>query len=190
MTESNPGIILDESLSSFFLEQIESIQERRQSSLRKDVEAYLVDLLARYALRVGEAGRKSPAFALELLEARERGTPALREVGDRALFVAGVVPQSLDRSAIDADYVCSIGAEAYRAVFFAKRQLDLFLELSDSFGELVSVMRDVATPLDNAQPSSLIALYERWLETGDERAEKQLVEAGVRVTLPEKKQVH
>lgn len=190
MSDSNPGIILDESLASFFMEQIESVQVQRNASLRKDVEAYLVDLLARNALRVGQAGRKSPAFALELLEARERGTPALREVGDRALFVAGVVPHSLDRSAIDTDYVCSIGAEAYRSVFLAKRQLDLFLELADSFTELVSLVREVASPLEGDQPSSLISLYERWVETGDERAEKQLVQAGVRITLPEKTQMH
>lgn len=189
MSESNPGIILDESLSSFFMEQLEHVQAQRQACLRKDVEAYLVDLLARYALRVGQAGRKSPAFALELLEARERGTPALREVGDRALFVAGVVPHSLERSAIDTDYVCSIGAEAYRSVFQAKRQLDLFLELSDSFADLVSLMREVATPLDNPS-TSLIALYERWLETGDEVAEKQLVQAGVRITAPDNTQLH
>lgn len=190
MSESTPDIILDESLSTFFMEQLESVQAQRQASLRKDVEAYLVDLLARYALRVGLAGRKSPAFALELLEARERGTPALRDVGDRALFVAGVVPHSLERSAIDTDYVCSIGAEAYRSIFLAKRQLDLFLELSDSFSDLVSLMREVASPLESGQPSSLIALYERWLETGDEVAEKQLVQAGVRITQPDKPQLH
>lgn len=190
MSESNPGIIVDESLSAFFMGQLEQVQAQRQACLRKDVEAYLVDLLARYALRVGLAGRRSPAFAIELLEAREKGTPALRDVGDRALFVAGVVPQSLERSAIDAQYVCSIGAQAYRSIFEAKRQLDLFLELSDSFSELVSLMREVASPLEKGQPSSLISLYERWLETGDEMAEKQLVQAGVRITLPEKPQLH
>lgn len=191
MSGSDSTILSEDNLALFFYEQIEAAQNQKQATLRKDVEAYVVNLLARFALRVGHAGRKSPAFALQLLEAQEQGAEALREVGDRALFVAGVVPQSLAHSAVDEHYVCSIGAQAYRSVFLERRQLDLFDVLANTFVQVAEVMREVATPFaPKSDKSNLIGLYEQWLEKGDRDSAKDLIEAGVRITRPKKPQVH
>ena len=79
-------------------ERVEHAVERRKASLSDETQAYTVNFLAAYARRTGLAGRRSRALARDFMEAIDRGASALRDVGDRALYIAGVVPRSLDRT--------------------------------------------------------------------------------------------
>ena len=176
------GIIRDSlSLEAFFFERMEEAQERREADLPDDVEAYLVHLLAGFARRPGQAGRTAPALALQYLAARDRGALALREVGDRAMFVAGVVPGSLERSAVDLRYVTGLGSSAYREVNTRAPNLDVFGRLAESFTDLAKLLTEAVRPDDGDEPQGLLAVYERWRRTGGTRERRRLIAAGVRL---------
>lgn len=173
-----------QTLESFFFEEIEHAQERSGTELSPEVEAYVVHLLARYARRPHAAGRRSRPLALEYLRARtENGVSrasALRGVGDRALYIAGVAPRSLERTPINVRYIRGIGEAAYREVA-GGGALAVLAELAERFGTVAEVIGDVvdlgASGAD--RPDDLLGLYERWRRYKDPRDAKRLVAAGV-----------
>ena len=168
-------------LESFFFEEIEHVQERTGKALPTEVEAYVVHLLATYATKTDGAGRTSRPLALDYLRARSfsggaRAT-ALRTVGDRALYISGVVPRSLHRTPVNVRYVHGIGESAYREVAGggALRVLgtlaEMFADVAEVIGDVVEVGRD--------EHVDLMSCYERWRRSGDPRDAKLLVRAGV-----------
>ncbi len=167
-------------LESFFFEQLEQAQDAEGSSgrLGQEIEAYLVHMLAAHARRTNVAGRTSPALATQFLAAREQGPVALREVGDRALYIAGVIPRSLDRTPVNVNYVAGIGEAAYREVHARKSRLEVFARLAESFREIVAVLGRMLA-LDKDEQADLLSLYERWRRSSDSADAKRLVAAGV-----------
>jgi hypothetical protein len=169
-------------LESFFFEEIESVQGRTGRTLPAEVEAYVVGLLARYARRTHAAGRASPALALDYLSARgKQGSErarALRGVGDRALYISGVAPRSLDRTPVNVRYVKGIGSAAYREVSDRNGALAVLGMLAEMFDEVAEVISDVA-PLGTRGPDDLLSIYERWRTHGNSRDLRRLIEAGV-----------
>lgn len=163
-------------LESFFYERVGGVQERRSSHLPTEVEAYVVHMLADHVRRTSVTGRTSGPLALQYLAAREqqgaRRALALRAVGDRALFIAGVVPHSVDRSSVDLRYVRSIGTAAYRQI----REPVVFHTLADTFEAAAEVISEAT---DSCGDDDLLALYERWKKYGDVRDERRLGAAGV-----------
>jgi hypothetical protein len=165
-------------LESFFFEQLEQAQDAERQELGEDVEAYLVHMLAAHARRTNVAGRMSPALATQFLAARERGPTALREVGDRALYIAGVVPRSLERTPVNVEYVAGIGEAAYREVHAQRSRLEVFARLAEGFRAIVAVLGRMLT-LDKDEQGDLLALYERWRRSSDPADARRLVAAGV-----------
>lgn len=166
-------------LESFFFEQLEQSQDTDPSNrLGQEIEAYLVHMLAAHARRTNVAGRTSPALATQYLAAREQGPMALREVGDRALYIAGVIPRSLDRTPVNVDYVAGIGEAAYREIHARKTRLDVFARLAERFREIVAVLGRMLS-LDKDEEADLLSLYERWRRSSDPADAKRLIAAGV-----------
>ena len=87
------------------------------------------------------------------MEAVDRGASALRDVGHRALYIAGVVPRSLDRTPMNVRYVASIGTNAYREVGGMLPGLTVFKELAESFETVRLVVGD-ATTSDEHEPAA------------------------------------
>ena len=169
-------------LEAFFFEEIEQVQERTGKSLPADVEAYVVHLLARFASKTHDAGRKSRPIALDYLHAKGQSgsarAHALRGVGDRALYISGVVPRSLMRTPVNVRYVRGIGEAAYREVA-GSGALAVLGQLAESFAEVAEVIGDVIDMDKNEHAPDLLAIYERWRTHGDPRDAKLLVRAGV-----------
>jgi len=183
-------------LESYFFEEIEHAQERRGQTLPHEIEAYLVQLLATYARRTHAAGRRSRALALEYLRAKsETGQArahALRRIGDRALYISGVVPRSLHRSPVNVRYVKGIGEAAYREVgvggaLEVLRQIaDRFDEIAETIGDVVELgasRRGTSSSVD-AGARELWMLVERWRVSRDPRDADKLLEAGVLISGP------
>ena len=170
-------LTFDGTLESFFYEQLEQVRkEDGDQRLERDLEAYLVHILAKHARRPQVAGRTSPALATQFLAARECGQSALRDVGDRALYIAGVIPRSLDRSPVGVEYIAGIGAAAYSELHARSRRLDIFARLAERFRELVELLGRV---VGVGESSDLLALYERWRKTSEPRDRRRLIAAGV-----------
>jgi hypothetical protein len=165
----------DGTLASFFYEQLEQARTSETQRLGDDIEAYVVNLLAVHARRPAVAGRTTPALATQFLAAREHGPAALREVGDRALYIAGVVPRSLDRTPVSVAYVSGIGEAAYREIHVRLSSLDVFAHLADRFGEVV----DLLGRMLGHDETDLLALYERWRRGLDPRDARRLLASGV-----------
>lgn len=163
-------------LESFFYERVDGVQKRRSHKLAAEVEAYVVHLLADHARRTSIAGRTSGPLALQYLAAREqRGamrTQALRAVGDRALFIAGVVPHSVDRTPVNLRYVRSIGESAYGQI----SDPPVFHTLAETFEAAAEVISEAT---DGVGEHDLLGLYDRWKKYGDVRDQQRLVAAGV-----------
>jgi hypothetical protein len=168
-------------LESFFFEELEHVQERTGRALPTEVEAYVVHLLATYATKTDGAGRTSQPLALDYLSAKSRSgsarAMALRTVGDRALYISGVVPRSLHRSPVNVRYVRGIGESAYREVAGAGA-LRVLGTLAEMFADVATVIGEVVD-IDRDEPTDLMACYERWRRSGDPRDAKLLVRAGV-----------
>lgn len=184
--ESNrkPDISFEGTLQSFFFERISDVQDRLGTHLEADIEAYIVHLLANYVRTTGLAGRRSKALALQYLSARECSgsarAQALRQVGDRALFIVGVVPRSLNPTPVNVRYVRSIGESAYRQVSHGQGALAVFHTLADNFEEASEVIGEAVEPVGKGE-NNLLELYERWRRYGNTRDAKRLLDAGVRL---------
>lgn len=174
------GISFDGTLESFFYERISASLGDRKERLSPDVEAYAVHLLVSFVRRRRVAGRTAPPLALEYLRAVERGPAALRDVGDRALSIAGIVPHSLSRGPVDVRYVRSIGTSAYAEIAARVPNLSVFEGVAQSFETLEVVLGDAAKPDDAGDGAlSLLERYERWRKSRSRADEIELSRAGV-----------
>lgn len=180
MTRS--ALAVEGSLEAFFFVQVGDAQTRTGAVLPREVEAYVVHLLADCARRPPQAGRRSGPLALQYLSARAAAgsarAHALRQVGDRALFIAGVVPHSLDRGAVDIRYVRSLGSDAYRQISDGHGALAVFHSLAERFSAAAEVISEATDPRGEAD-RDLLGLYERWLKHGEARDARRLVAAGI-----------
>jgi hypothetical protein len=147
-----------------------------------------VALLARFVQRTQVAGRRSEPLALDYLRARGQDgsarAQALRGVGDRALYISGVVPRSVHRSAVDVRYVRGIGEAAYREVAGHGQwggALAVLGELAETFEGVAEVIAEIVDLEGRAPTQDLLGLYERWRRQGDPRDRKRLMQAGVRL---------
>lgn len=175
-------LALDGSLAAFFYDQVGEAQTRAGATLPPEVEAYVVHLLAAFVGKPAEVGRRSGPLALQYLAARaEAGSAraqALRILGDRALFIAGVVPHSLDRTPVNLRYVASLGASAYREVSDGRGALAVFHSLADRFEDAAEVISE-ATDGRGEADRDLLSLYDRWRRHGEARDARRLRAAGI-----------
>lgn len=170
------------SLAEFFHEAVSSAIRNQGLATSEATEFYLVNLLAEYskttlgdeplALRLGQAATATP-------EERAR---ALREVGDHSLYVSGFFADSLARSLVDVEYYIQIGGSAYSQL--ARMPLRgmptyVYRELSQGFARFVDVLAEVSEGSAIGGPSSLVALYERWLRTGSDWVARRLRARGM-----------
>lgn len=174
-----------DTLESFFFEEMERARERSGHALSDQVEAYVVGLLARFARRPHAAGRRSPPLALDYLHARHQTgsarATALRGVGDRALYIGGVAPRSLERTPVSVRYVRGIGEAAYREVADRAQwggALAVLGELAESFEGVCEVIGELVD-LEAPGRLDLLGTYERWRRDGAPRDRRRLLDAGV-----------
>jgi len=175
-------LAFDGSLEAFFFDQVGEAQTRAGASLPRGVEAYVVHLLAAYVQKPAVAGRRTGPLALQYMAARaQEGSAraqALRQVGDRALFIAGVVPHSLDRTPVKIGYVRSLGSTAYRQVSDGHGALAVFHELATHFEAAAEVISEATDGRGDAD-RDLLGLYERWCRYGEDRDARRLIAAGI-----------
>jgi hypothetical protein len=109
----------------------------------------------------------------------------LRQLGDRALFVAGFFCDSLRRSWLGRDAYREIGCGAYTTLARAlgspaRADLwpQLFEELADCFGEFTEVLAEVGDRACPPTASDLPAIYARYVATGSARERRRLLRLG------------
>lgn len=170
------------SLECYFYDQVESVEGSHFERIGDDVKAYLIKMLAGFTRRTSVSGRSAPPLGMQYLEALRSGSPALREVGDRAQFIAGVMPKSVSGGAISLRYIVGIGKGAYAELAERHQNIPVFSRLSEGFSlhcELLSEVVEDASRLNSDE--GLLEIYHRWREHGEQRDKRKLMMAGVQL---------
>ena len=179
--------------AEYFQTQINKALEHQKVKVSPITEHYLVDLLSRFMLSDNffvtekDGARREEVLALLMGEAlakadaasRQRG---LRRLGDVSLYTAGFFSDRLSKKVVDVDYYIGMGRSAY--VSLAAMGPDLyfqtvFAELAERFHKFVDVFGEVSEAAGCTDAKNILRLYENWLKTRSERAEKSLKEAGI-----------
>lgn len=201
------SLITGPSVREFFKDEIAAAANSQNLEARDHTIAYLVNLLTTFVRVDHEFQRNFDGVTLrplallyaEALEATsdEVRCQTLRQLGDLALFIAGLFSGCLNRKLVDVDYFISMGENAYGYLsdtmpdsVRGRTYSDIFEELSSKFGAFVDVLNEVS---DNAKPSSdvdILRLYEIWIRTGSKNAARRLRHVGVHVTAESVSRLH
>ena len=179
--------LVQQNPAAFFRERLREAFAEQRFAPSEAAEAYLVWLLERFA-RGGDDLLDRP-LALAYLESRG-DSPAtryakLKQVGDTALFVTGVFLESVESTAVGAEYYVALGGTAYRDLSrlpgfgHARDPVDLFAELSAKFADFVRVLGEIDLQRGRGGDRETIAIYRRWLATRGGRDAERLVRRGI-----------
>ena len=189
-------LVREETPMEFFREQLERAMEHQKVSTSAFTEFYLVNLLVSCVrgdpLPPPEPGYDETPLALLYARALEASwaerTRLLRAMGDTALFVSGFFADSLSGRIVDLAYYRSMGGHAYSCLGREGREElygpTVFLELAGRFTEFADVLAEVSESSRFSTNRSILALYERWIQTGSRRAATLLAERGIVPVVP------
>ena len=189
-------LVKDETPMEFFREQLERAMEHQRVSTSAFTEHYLVNLLS--ACVHGEPAPAEPGFdetPLAILyiravqSSRAERARLLRAMGDNALFVSGFFADSLSNKLADLGYYKAMGGHAYARLSREDAVpgglgATVFSELSGRFSQFADVLAEVSESSRLATNTSVLRLYERWVQTGSRRAADLLAERGIVPVLP------
>lgn len=185
----------------YFYELLDGAFSKRSFRPTAETEFYLVNLMNQFMTtdalysRNTEGKHKQESLALLVREAVEMPAPEaqrtlFRQVGDVSLYTAGFFQESLNRKVVDVEYYIDMGGHAYREAALRHDEAALrkvFEELGHRFGTFVDVLADVSDQTMSKTERDLLRLYENWISTKSERAERLLNEAGIIPSLTAKK---
>lgn len=194
--DAQPAVTPVANLQSYFHRALSAAAENQHTPLDDQTLAYLVHLLSDYAHadrlydRTEDGVVRRPLVALyrqavEAETSHEREL-ALQRLGDLALFVSGILPQSLQRSLVDVDYYVAMGAAAYASLSDASspgvrvRSLRaVFTRLASRFVDHMDLLAETVERSQAHRCTDLLRLHELWSKTGSRRLQRQLSELGV-----------
>jgi hypothetical protein len=187
---STSRLVRDETPVEFFREQLEKALEHQRVATSTFTEFYLVNLLAGCVsgdpLPAPEPGYDAMPLAVMLARAlqssRRERTRMLRALGDSALFTSGFFADSVQRGLVDLGYYRDLGGQAYLRLARDEGlewSASVFSELAARFGQFADVLSEVAENSRIVGDRGVLALYERWAQTGSRRAAALLAERGI-----------
>lgn len=179
--------------TDFFKQQVTRALQNQKVRVDPNTEYYLVDLLTRFMrpeslFAVDEDGNKRQEVLALLLTRALSGADSqhkqrdLRRLGDVSLYTAGFFSESLSRKVVDVDYYIGMGRSAYHNlanISFDALFQKVFVELAQQFHRFVDVFAEVSEASSFKEAKDILRLYELWLKTRSEWAEKTLKEAGI-----------
>lgn len=188
----DPGLapITETSLSVYFRERLTDYAQRFEPPPQEDTCWYLGSLLERFCrsdhlfcYQEGQFTLRPLALlygdALEAPSERERCL-LLQQLGDMALFLGALFPENFTRRGIQQDYLIGMGGGAYDYLAGTHRSnRHIFAELANTFTRMLELVANACCRERQLSASDIIALYQRWLDTGDERTGNQLHTLGI-----------
>jgi hypothetical protein len=185
----------------YFYELFRAALSRSKFKPQPETEVYLLHLLNQFIstdalFSRGKDGEyKDEPLALLIKDAIDAPGPTeqeslFRHVGDVSLYRAGFFQASLNRKLVDLDYYIDMGGAAYRQVAIRAEERDrkkVFEELAHRFSAFVDVLAEMSSQTTLKSEANLIQMYEHWMNTKSERAEKFLKDAGILPQSPAQK---
>jgi hypothetical protein len=182
--------VTETSLSHYFKTRLSDHAKRLRPPPHDDTCWYLGSLLERF-------GRSERLFAWEdgqltlrplaqlygdAMEARNEWERCLvlQQLGDMALFLGALFPERYARRGIRRDYFIGMGGGAYDYLADnARRNRHIFAELARTFSRMLELVANACSRTEQPGTGEILALYQRWLNSRDPLAEKQLRALGI-----------
>jgi hypothetical protein len=194
-----PEVLPVTSLTEYFRDSVDAAMATNQVAVETHTAHYVVSLLTCFARAeaLHDAAPGSPRrrpLALLLADAAaatpgDERNAGLQHVGDVALFVAGFLAESLDRSPVGVDYYVRMGGCAYQTLADrlpptarGRAYAPVFRELALRFQDMVDVLTEVRHTAGSTRDADVLRLYEQWLKTGSRRARRLLGRLGIEPT--------
>ena len=190
MAEISP--LSNERLDSVFHDLLSSALDRHALTASPMTEFYLVRLLVGFARSAPAA--LGEALGVELastadLEPRLRYR-RLKELADTTLFLTGMFIDNIEARAAAADYYFALGRRAYLDLHSldgnysepAGGLSETYQDLALRFEEFSRVLTTIADRNLFPIRRRLAGLYHRWLESGEDRYRRRLLNAGMPLT--------
>lgn len=187
------------SLELYFTEQLQEHGQSLRPPPAEDTLWYLSTMLARF-------GRSEQLFAYEdgrldlrplallygdAMEAEDdhKRCLFLQQLGDMALFLGALFPGRFSKRGIQQDYVVGMGGGAYDYLADNARQnRHVFQELANTFAKILDLVATACSRDTGLDDSTILALYQRWLQTGNPAIARQL--EGLGIALPDTATLH
>ncbi|MCC5868613.1 MAG: hypothetical protein JJU27_08870 [Gammaproteobacteria bacterium] len=200
-TDHGARVLAVENLQSYFHASISEALASQQVEVAEHTTHYVVNLLTLFARSdaLFDAADEGPGLrplalrlndALEAASADERNF-ALQRLGDVSLFIAGFFADSLAHRLVDLDYYIHMGGNAYgslsdnvRGTLRGRVYQPVFRELAAKFQRIVDVLNEVRDSTRGSDDHDVLRLYEIWVRTGSQRAERLLRRLGVTPIAP------
>jgi hypothetical protein len=196
--DASNRIIPSRNVREFFRETVSEALSKQSLEAEDHTVHYVVELLTGFtrAEKFHGSGQQGSArtlrpLALMLNDAVDAPTEAerdraMRRLGDVALFVAGFFPDAFARRSVDVDYCIRMGGTAYswlaeRGRYSAQVRAygAIFAELSEKFAMFVEVLGEISDLGRRYTSADILRLYELWIRTGSQRADRRLRELGI-----------
>lgn len=180
--------IVETQPTEFFRDLVRAAMRTQKVDDGEETEFYLVQLLARHVRSEREMLERP--LALSFLEAQgddgARRFERFRQVGDTALFVAGLFTDSLEGTLVQPSYYVDLGRLAYQRTAESTRPplREMFRRLACGFTSLVRVLGEIAASDLFASDRDTLRLYRRWLLTRGAVDADRLVRRGVIAVAP------
>ncbi len=184
------------SLKEYFRDTVSVALESQNVRIEDQTAHYVVNLLTMYSRSEELYDRTPDGFKLKPLahmlsdalscQTTHQQQLMLQRLGDIALFISGIFSYSLSSKMVDVDYYASMGGTAYSSLSSTMRGsahgqtlADVFCELGERFIDVADVLAEISRDAFSSNDSDVLRLYELWLRTGSNRAEKRLRHLGI-----------
>ena len=188
-TESEQ-LVTEHSLALYFKDRLAEHATRLRAPLHDDTCWYIGTLLERFmrsdrlfSYQDGTLALRPLALlygdALEAPSERQRCL-LLRQLGDLALFLGALFPDRYLKRGIRQEYFVGMGGGAYDYLAGnAQGNRHVYAQLAETFTALLDLVADACRRDAAKTESDVLALYERWVRTGDDRLARQLRRLGI-----------
>jgi hypothetical protein len=190
--DSTPGFngFTELSLREYFRDRLTARARQLEPTPQEDTCWYLGNLLVRFcrsedffAWEDGSHDLRPLALLYgDALEARNEFERCLllQQLGDMSLFLGALFPDNFTRRGIRQDYFLGMGGSAYDYLADNARQgRHVFAELAGAFGVMVELVASACAGESPAADEDILALYERWRNTRNPLAKRQLEALGI-----------
>lgn len=189
-------LISTKNLKEHFRDTLQQTLAHNQVDAEQETIIYIVQLLLNFLrsdqlFEKTEHGLHIKPLALHYIDALQHASDenrhrSLQQLGDMALFIAGLFADSLERKPVDVDYYIAMGGNAYgylaesahttrRGKVFAQ----IFAELAGKFTKFVDALSEINDHANMQYSVNILRLYEVWRKTGSERAARRLRALGI-----------
>lgn len=185
--------VTETSLDCYFKDRLSHYAQRLRPAPHEDTCWYLGSLLVRFTrseefFTYDQGQLTLRPLALIYGDALQTSNPRhrcllLQHLGDMSLVLGALFPQHYARRGIQRDYFIGMGGSAYDYLAEnAHHGRHIFAELARTFTHMLALVARACSRSDPVTHDDILALYQRWRDSGDRLAERQLQAVGIELS--------